>query len=127
MLRLLWAGGRVAYVPAADLLHLEAPSGGTRQAPRVSVADVAARFDPVLYFAWRHLYPHGEFWKDITYRQLREHGGTLLRGAAGGSRVRLAAGFVTALWRSRSRAASRHDRCPPAVSRALWTSVGPSR
>jgi GT2 family glycosyltransferase len=127
MLRLLWAGGRVAYVPGADLLHLEAPSGGTRQVPRVSVADVAARFDPVLYFAWRHLFPHGEFWKDVTYRQLREHGAALLRGAAGGSRLRLAAGFITALWRSRRRAAGRADRCPQDVARALWSSVGPTR
>jgi GT2 family glycosyltransferase len=118
VLRLLWAGHRAVFEPAADVLHHETPSGGTR----ASVESVADRLQGVMYFAWRHLWPHGEFWKDITYRQLREHGPRLLRGAAEGSRWRLYSGAAAAVWRGWRLAAGRGDRCPADVAARLWAS-----
>ncbi|MFO0327711.1 MAG: glycosyltransferase family 2 protein [Gemmatimonadota bacterium] len=119
VLRLLWAGYRVTFEPAADVLHHEAPSGGTRSAED-SVAD---RMEGVMYFAWRHLWPHGEFWKDVTYRQAREWGPRLLVRHARQSRLRLLGGLIVAVWRGWRLARRRVDRCPADVEHRLWGSV----
>lgn len=123
ILRLLWAGHRVTFEPAADVLHHEASSGGTR----VTSESVADRMQCVMYFAWRHLWPHREFWKDVTYRQLREWGPRLLTRQAGNSRLRLWGGMYAAVWRGWRLARARRDRCPPAVARMLWGSARAAR
>jgi GT2 family glycosyltransferase len=123
ILRLLWAGHRVTFEPAADVLHHESPSGGTRAVDE-SVAD---RMQCVMYFAWRHLWPRGEFWKDVTYRQLREWGPRLLARQAGNSRLRLFGGMCAAVWRGWRLARRRPDRCPAAVQERLWGSARAAR
>lgn len=123
ILRLLWAGHRVTFEPMADVLHHESPSGGTRAVDE-SVAD---RMQCVMYFAWRHLWPHGEFWKDVTYRQLREWGPRLLARQAGNSRLSLWGGMFAAVWRGWRMARMRTDRCPNDVARRLWGSARAAR
>lgn len=123
ILRLLWVGHRVTFEPAADVLHHESPSGGTRAVDE-SVAD---RMQCVMYFAWRHLWPRREFWKDITYRQMREWGPRLMARQARQSRIRLIGGMWAAVWRGWRLARRRPDRCPAPVSRVLWGSARAAR
>jgi GT2 family glycosyltransferase len=63
----LWNEGRlIVFEPAAELLHLQAMTGGCRYEENDRpVADWTIAF-PGCYFAFKHLFPRAEFWSEVA-------------------------------------------------------------
>jgi GT2 family glycosyltransferase len=65
-LRLYRRGRTIVFDPRAAVLHLAAPSGGCRIAGLQRVLEEWKVSFPAHYFAWKHLFPGRQFWREIA-------------------------------------------------------------